>query len=263
MSFTLATYNVLAPSYAHQARYPDTPPEWLDSRRRIPALAEHLAGLAYDVLCLQEVEREPFTLLEEKLSGLGYAGDLCLKGYGKPDGCAMFYRTDRVNCIRRDRVEYADAFEQSPSSGHVAQCLVFRIEDHLLGVANTHLKWDPWGRRREALVGYRQVRELQERIVQDGSDCAGWIICGDLNVTVESEVVQTLQAAGYTASHQPDVHGATCNANRRARMLDFIFHTGSLATQPLPLPVVEDTTPLPGPDQPSDHVVVAAICSWR
>lgn len=262
MSVLIATYNVLAPSYVQPDRYPHTPPELLDSGRRIPALADHLASLGCDLFCLQEVEREVFSILEAGLSPLGYAGDLCLKGQGKPDGCAAFYRLDRLALVRRGRLEHQDELGRRARSGHVAQLLVFEFEDLLLGVANTHLKWDPSGTPRSEQYGYRQVIQLLEARTEYGAGCSGWIVCGDLNVTADSDVVRALRDAGFASTHSGS-GAATCNSNRRAKQVDFIFHDAALAVEPLPLSRVEDHTPLPGPEQPSDHVAVLAQCTWR
>jgi len=53
-------------------------------------------------------------------------------------------------------------------------------------------------------------------------------------------------------------HAATCNANQRAKLIDYLFFNAKLRAVPRPLAPVGDTTPLPGPHQPSDHVPVAA-----
>lgn len=89
MSFTVATYNILANAYIRPAWYPHTPPEMLVAAQRGPALVRHIIGLAADILCLQEVEDGMFTALEEGLRPCGYTGHLTKKARGKPDGCAI------------------------------------------------------------------------------------------------------------------------------------------------------------------------------
>jgi mRNA deadenylase 3'-5' endonuclease subunit Ccr4 len=259
----VGTYNVLAPSYIRREWYPFTPVELLDSSWRLPALSEHLIRLAPDLLCLQEVEADWFSELETRLSRAGYASDYCAKGRGKPDGCAAFYRTELFTLLHRSRLEFDDEVGRQPASGHVAQFLVFTFASGTLGVANTHLKWDAPNTAPEGQYGLRQVRQLLEARSVLGPDCAGWLICGDLNVTPGSEVVCTLQAAGFAASHPLNDGSATCNSNRRAKQLDYIFHDRALTLVPCPQPRVSDETPLPGSEQPSDHVAVLARCAWR
>ena len=69
--------------------------------------------------------------------------------------------------------------------------------------------------------------------------------------------------AGFTFTHATQRFGATCNANRKAKMIDYIFHQASLRAHPVPLAAVGDTTPLPGPTEPSDHVPVVAQFEWK
>src|SRR5262249_27547845 len=57
MSLRIASYNILADSYIQRTFFPRTPSEILDPSRRYPTLAARVAGLAADVLCLQEVDR--------------------------------------------------------------------------------------------------------------------------------------------------------------------------------------------------------------
>ena len=65
----------------------------------------------------------------------------------------------------------------------------------------------------------------------------------------------------FTHHTIPDAY--TCNASANARILDYLFHDPILRASPYPLPKVENDTPLPGPDQPSDHVAVLASFEWQ
>ena len=77
MSFSLATYNVLAQAYITPSRYPRTPASVLASAWRRPALVRHIGALATDVVCLQEVEDKTFAAVQQALGPLGYTGPLC------------------------------------------------------------------------------------------------------------------------------------------------------------------------------------------
>ena len=85
-----------------------------------------------------------------------------------------------------------------------------------------------------------------------------WVVCGDFNASRASEVVAALTAAGFRSTHAHLVDGATCYANHRAEMVDYIFYDAGLTAEPLPIAEVRDDTPLPRVDQPSDHVPVIA-----
>jgi endonuclease/exonuclease/phosphatase family metal-dependent hydrolase len=264
MPFTVATYNVLAGAYVRPEWYPRTPAPLLAPEHRIPALAEHLAALDADLFCLQEVEETVMDALRRPLARQGYGtAAFLLKDLGKPDGCAFFLRDGRFASPRFSPVRYADDAEGQPPSGHVALVLAAEVEGRCLALANTHLKWDPPGTPRERQYGYRQVCRLLEARQELVPEAEGWIVCGDLNVTAQSEVVRALQEAGFSATPPVGSGGPTANPNGRAKRIDWLFHDEALTAEPLPRPVVEDDTPLPGPGEPSDHVAVASRFNWR
>jgi mRNA deadenylase 3'-5' endonuclease subunit Ccr4 len=263
MEFTVATYNVLATAYIKPEWYPLTPKALLDPLHRIPVLVEHLVQLRADIFCLQEVEEGTYTAIAQRLSPLGYSGTWARKGGNKPDGCATFFCTQAFEPVRVARVEYQDADTGQSPSGHIAQLLVLKTGPRFLGVANTHLKWDPPHVPQEQQYGYRQMRQLLQERSGQVPECSGWVLCGDLNVTADSAVVALLRASGFAFSHAGCAPAATCNSNRRAKMIDFVFHDRALRAEPVALPVVDDHTPLPGPAQPSDHVAVLARLAWR
>lgn len=262
MSFIVATYNVLAPAYIRPEWYPHTPAELLRSEHRLPALAEYLVRLDADILGLQEVQADAFEAIERPLDTAGFAGRLTLKQQGKPDGCATFVRRALARWVREAALAYDDADPGGRPSGHIAQIAVLEVEGKLLGIANTHIRWDPPDTPRDRLISLRQVQQLVAARAQLAPECAGWIIGGDFNATPDSAAVAAAIAVGLSFTHAANP-APTCNANQRAQVVDYLFFDAALAASPLPLPVVTDETPLPSADQPSDHVAVAAIFDWR
>jgi mRNA deadenylase 3'-5' endonuclease subunit Ccr4 len=91
-SFSIASYNVLADSYVKPQWYPNVDPEVLRWDRRKFALADRVARLDSDIICLQEVEPDAYALIAQRLGAKGYEGIYSKKGSDKPDGCAMFFR---------------------------------------------------------------------------------------------------------------------------------------------------------------------------
>jgi mRNA deadenylase 3'-5' endonuclease subunit Ccr4 len=264
MSFKVATYNVLATAHLGKGDYSAVQPELLDPAQRVPAVVRHVAGLGADILCLQEVEAEVFVALQAGLSPLGYAGHLDLKGRGKPDGCATLFRTGLFALCKAQRLEYLDR-EKGPDthSGHVALLLALAHEGRVLGVANTHLRWDRAGTPRHRQVGHRQAVELLEACRQFAPPWDGWIVCGDFNRQPESEVAATFRQAGFTFAHADRPHVRSCVANGKAKLLDYLFHTETLRSRPIDPPRVSDRTVLPSPEQPSDHLALVAEFEWR
>lgn len=262
MPFIVASYNVLADSYINPAWYPGTDAQFLDPAHRHPALVDRIAQLAADVVCLQEVESDVFWLIEQRLTADGYEGKYASKGGGKPDGCATFLKVATVPLRAVHTLYYADGSGTQAASGHIALITVVEHEGRQVGIANTHLKWDPPGTPPAKQVGLRQVRELLDAREGLAPGCSSWIICGDLNVTAESAVVQLLQAAGFCDAYAGHPQAFTCNANRNARRIDFLFHSGDLVAEPADLPIIDNETPLPSGEQPSDHLAISANFRW-
>jgi mRNA deadenylase 3'-5' endonuclease subunit Ccr4 len=257
VAFTLTSYNVLASSYIKPSFYPRTPPEVLESAWRIPALVRHIVDLESDVLCLQEVERDTFDALQSALGPLGYEGHDARKGLGKPDGCATFFRSSMFNLKRVKRLEYADGNGLEPDSGHIALVVALEHERRTVGVANTHLKWDPPNVPLEQRRGYRQVAQWLAERDRLAPDTDAWIVCGDFNVTPENDVINVLHDAGLEYAHR-GLDAPTCNSNNRAKMIDYVFHDAGLRSVPILPPRIDDLTPLPSRDQPSDHLALSA-----
>lgn len=262
MSFTVASYNILADSYMNPAWYPGIDAVLLDPAHRHPALVERIVRLAADIICLQEVESDVFWLIDERLTAAGYEGKYVSKGGRKPDGCASFLKVDTVALCAVHTIYYADGSGTQPASGTIALITVVEHEGRQVGIATTHLKWDPPGTPPAKQVGLRQVRELLDARAGLAPGCSSWIICGDLNVTPDSAVVQLLQTAGFCDAYAAHPRAFTCNANRNARRIDFLFHSGDLVAEPAVLPTIDNDTPLPSAEQPSDHLAISAKFRW-
>ena len=228
MSFSLATYNILAQAYITPERYPRTPATVLASTWRRPALVRHVVALNTDVVCLQEVEDETFIAVQQVLAPRGYSGHFARKGGGKPDGCATFVRQSALTLRRVHHLRYTDGSGTERDSGHLALVMLLAYRGRTLGIVNTHLQWDPPDKPRDQQRGYRQISQLLQELGRIDPACEAWIICGDLNVTSESHVVAGLRAAGFDYAHCTSRVMYTCNANARARMIDYVFHTETL-----------------------------------
>jgi mRNA deadenylase 3'-5' endonuclease subunit Ccr4 len=263
MAFEVATYNVLATAYLGRGDYSAVPPGLLDPEWRVPALVRHVAALGADVLCLQEVEADAFAALREGLGPLGYSGLMEFKGRGKPDGCATFYREGRFTPRRSARLSYQDD-EGGPGehSGFLALLLALSHEGRTLGVANTHLRWDPPGRPRREQVGHRQAAELIEACGGFDPVCDGWVVCGDFNRRPDSEVVATFREDGFDFAHRGRPHVISAVTDRRSSLIDHLFHTRTLAATPIDPPPVDGSMVLPSREHPSDHLALAASFEW-
>ncbi len=103
------------------------------------------------------------------------------KGAGRPDGCATFFRKEVFALRGTQRLDYHDRGEGREDSGHVALLLALEHGGRLLGVANTHVRWDRPRTPPAEQVGLRQILELLEACQRFIPPCAGWLVCGDFN----------------------------------------------------------------------------------
>lgn len=209
-------------------------------------LLERIAGLNADVLCLQEVEEDAYQALAAKLSG--YEGRYAHKGKQKPDGCATFWRGAALLAERTVRFD--------DGTGHLALLLEFDCGGQRLGVANTHLKWEPPEAHANAntSIALGQMRALLGALDAGGA----WIACGDFNAEPDSAVMrQALDAGWRDPWGGQDVY--SCYVNGVAQRVDYLLHTAALAVQPSALPATEAAASLPSEAEPSDHLPVAAV----
>jgi mRNA deadenylase 3'-5' endonuclease subunit Ccr4 len=258
MPLLVASYNVLADSYINPAWYPGVAPALLARGARTPAIVRRIAELDSDVVCLQEVEPGVAAALSSWLEPLGYFGHYAPKGGVKPDGCATFVRTRSAAVRTVQTLAYRDGGGRRPASGHIALVLVLEWEALALAVANTHLKWDPPGTPPADRWGLRQITQLLEAREDLAPGCAAWIICGDFNAGPDSDVLRVLEEAGFASDYRDREHRATCVANGKAKMIDFLCYSGPLTAQPIDLAAIDDRTALPSEHEPSDHLPVMA-----
>lgn len=250
--FTVASYNVLADAYIRRDRYRHVRAEDLDPARRWDRLARHITALDADIVCLQEVEAPLFARIAKQQRAVGYAGEYAQKAGARPDGCATFIRLARF-ARPEFRTLYFD--DGSPASGHVAQLTTLAWNDRPLIIANTHLRWDPPDWRGRDHIGVRQAAELADWLQAQATEA---IVCGDLNATAGSDVLREFLSRGFTDAYAGWDTAHTCNANARASRIDFLLFTHGLVAQPIALPPIDASTPLPSAHQPSDHLAIAA-----
>jgi mRNA deadenylase 3'-5' endonuclease subunit Ccr4 len=253
----VTTYNVLADSYIHRAWYRRTPALVLDPAWRVSALVQYIAAMDTHVICLQEVEAHVLAALRLRLGGAGYEMQYGRKNGGRLDGCAIFYRQADFDLIDAALTVYADG-GGSADSGNVAQVVRLRGADGVIGIVNTHLTWDPPATPLASRRGYRQACQLLRawKHIVDSADA--WILTGDFNVTPDSEIVAMFERAGLDYAHRNCAGVYTCNFNAQAKMIDYLFHSPALFSEPQAIISISDGTVLPCAEEPSDHVAMTA-----
>ena len=148
------------------------------------------------------------------------------------------------------------------NSGHIALIVLLRAAGRVIGIANTHLIWDPPGTPSGAKLGYRQALQLLNECQNIAPSPHGWLICGDLNATPDSDIVALLESAGFRYSHAGFAHAYTCKVNAEAKMIDYLFYSPAFRAEPQSILQISERTVLPSSDQPSDHLPIAARFLW-
>lgn len=262
MSFLVTTYNVLADAYVNRAWYRRTPALVLDPTWRIPALVQYIAAIDAHIICLQEVEPHVLAALRLRLGAAGYGMQYGRKNAGRLDGCAIFYRQTNFDLVNATVTAYADGGGGSADSGNVAQVAQLRGADGVIGVVNTHLTWDPPATPLESRRGYQQAYQLLQAWGNIADSADAWILTGDFNVTPDSEIIAMFERAGFDYAHR-NCGVYTCNFNAQAKMIDYLFHSPALSSEPQAIIAIDDSTILPCTEEPSDHVAMTARFGWK
>lgn len=237
----VVSWNVLADAYVRREYYPRTPSSLLDSLSRRQAVAHRLAAHAEaDVVCLQEVDAALFALAVGMLPG--FTGRLLAK-HGRGEGCALFVRHALTPSPVFEELAFSDR------SGHVALAAIGAGYT----IVSTHLKWEPDGTGPETHRGRAELAEILDRC-PSGSR----IVCGDFNAEPDSVVLAVAWERGLSDAYASMPDAFTCNAHARRKRIDFILHSADFTAAPNPLVPIGDDTPLPGIDEPSDHLAIEA-----
>ncbi|KAF0243793.1 MAG: hypothetical protein FD180_3081 [Planctomycetota bacterium] len=247
MSFTVASWNILADAYIRPDIYRECRPDAIDPALRLGRLIDRVEALAADVVCLQEIEAEFSARL-----ALAIPWKRCFakKGGARKDGCEIRVRPPAAPGPW-------DSFLYADGSGHVAIVAVVLLAEGPVAIATTHLKWDPPGTAAAQRYGLRQTEELLAAL-RERAPGIPWIACGDFNVTADDAVLARFAEAGFSDAYDSMPLASTCVANGRARRIDFMLYTAGLMAKPRPLSLLTDDAILPSVKIPSDHLAIAA-----
>lgn len=107
---TVMSYNILAQHLLneHLSLYQQHVRQHLDWQHRLNLIVRHIAAIAPQVLCLQEVQRCHLDELSKRLAGLGLDQHVFKKRTSddSKDGCAIFYPSKSLQLIEFHRVEF-------------------------------------------------------------------------------------------------------------------------------------------------------------
>jgi endonuclease/exonuclease/phosphatase family metal-dependent hydrolase len=211
-------------------------------RKRLELIANNVAALDLDVICLQEVrEVKPDVpnqagLLAALLGLAHWTFQPVQEWGGGVEGLAIL---SRLPLVRRDATELPSL---SPATRRY--CLGAELalpRDERLWVFTTHLAYRP----NDGVIREQQVLALDRFVAHCRQDCCS-IICGDFNATADTDEIRYLRGLttldgqrtfyqdAYSACH-PDGAGITWSASNpyteslgwlgRDRRLDYVFVT--------------------------------------
>ncbi|CAI9113625.1 OLC1v1014260C1 [Oldenlandia corymbosa var. corymbosa] len=182
---TIVSYNILGDKNAsnHWDLYRNVASIYLrwDYRKRV--ICEELLDLKPDIICLQEVDN--YNDLQEVLQNTGYQGSYKRRTGTYVDGCAMFWKADKLQLLEEESIEY----KQYGLRDNVAQLSVFKMckaKSRTIIVGNIHVLYNP--RRGDIKLG--QIRLLLSRahILSKKWDNAPVVLAGDYNSTPQGAI---------------------------------------------------------------------------
>lgn len=174
------------------------PPSALDWKTRRFRMLEEIARHNADVICLQEIDH--FNFLRKSLAALGYVGHftpkpdspcLYLPNNSGPDGCAIFYKKDKFDCVKIDS-RVLEVWKVQSNQVVLSATLRSKKTNKEVVVATTHLK----ARNGVVMPTLRneQGRDLME-FLSDQARGRPTICTGDFNAEPGEPVYQTMTAA--------------------------------------------------------------------
>lgn len=101
-TLSVASWNILAPSFASPERYPWAPADVLSWSSRAPRIVSTLASIDADVVCLQEVDIAEWATFSSELGALGYDAVLQDVGGKHPIANAVLYRREALRVVRSE-----------------------------------------------------------------------------------------------------------------------------------------------------------------
>lgn len=277
---SVCSWNLLAPRYAKENKYPWSNAQDLDWKNRQSRIVQILASIDADIVCLQEVQVDLWHDLLSKLQQRGYHGVLQKMGGQHPVANAILIRQHGLHVVRTE----------SRSRALIAVIMDKEEQSSPLYLANVHL--DAGWTRDSDETRFNQVKSLckrlQHQIAKDSkvsTEEATIVIAGDCNMLRESRLYKLL-STGSTSDPQGNkitapllpLHDTHLNQSppwgpniqmsyRSGHLLDYVWVSDTvdvLRTMPDMLGTVATAEPKAWPcaTHPSDHIPIGAILSW-
>ncbi|CAF1075314.1 unnamed protein product [Didymodactylos carnosus] len=214
-TFKLISFNVLSQDLleANGYLYADCISEYLDWNYRKHVIIKQIVDHHADIVCLQEAQEDHYEkYFRVKLKEHGYESLFIKRSGGKPDGCALFYKTDRLQLIDHKLVPFHCPTIELLDRDNVGLVALFRPKtsrsssDDAFCVASTHLLFSP--KRGDIKLAQLQyfLAEIDRISIKDDNinvepTYYPIILCGDFNCQPYSPLYQFL-LDGYIQYNQ-------------------------------------------------------------
>lgn len=217
MSFTVATYNILHPTYptVDKSIQPNTWPV------RGPQIKQNIIDMNADVLCLQELSKISLQSLN-LITSQGYQVHYVKHNdAGKQDGVAICFKKDRFNWLQGEHADYTFNRVTPPHSQttltHAYVDLQDKTTNKTIRVATCHLAgggngMSPGNKHIDAVL--KKIYEVKKNAWPVDS----LILTGDFNADQSHERIFTMAAHDFSSDGSRDVT-EPCN-NRK---IDWIW----------------------------------------
>jgi len=258
------------------------PPSALDWTTRRWRIIEEIIRYDPDIVCLQEVDH--FKLLEKALGSIGYHGRfvpkpdspcIYLESNNGPDGCAIFYKDDKLELLS-EASKVLEVWRVQSNQVVLSLNLRVRSTGKEICVATTHLK-----ARSGALLS--TLRNEQGKDILDYLEAfceeRPIIISGDFNAEPSEPVIKTLMQNDKTPlqsayeigdiEKEDNLEYTTWKireTGEQKHILDYIFHSPQLETiSTLDMPTEEQIGQdrLPSLQFASDHLSLVADLRFK
>ncbi|XP_073974101.1 NADP/NADPH phosphatase nocturnin isoform X2 [Rhodnius prolixus] len=246
------------------------PSEALHWQRRRNLLTQEIVRYSPDVICLQEVDH--FNYLKKSLGTQGYIGMffpkpdspcMYIKDNNGPDGCAIFFRSNRFELVKCE-TRVLEVWRVQSNQVAVLAILRDLVTGSEFCVATTHLK----ARNGALLAALRneQGKDLLDFVTSHCGD-RPVIVCGDFNAEPAEPVYSTVTThpalrlasayAAYQAGEPPYTTWKVREEGEVCHTIDYIFYSkgGFRVSSLLDFPTGEEIGEcrVPSFGYPSDH----------
>jgi len=200
---SVVSYNILCQKYIKHSLYPYASKSILKIGYRMQNLMREIEDLKGDILCFQEMESD--LGWRKKLKSVGYEGILQTRNGNKKEGCAIFWKENKLRLAGYNSVffnklaeKFSDSKYKRDNIGLIVR-LIPDLCDHPVSgkertqpicIANTHLFWNP----QFPEVKLEQMKMFLEEIELFNKDFEDvpLILTGDFNSLPNSNVYQLL-----------------------------------------------------------------------